>query len=68
MSKTRITRVTVKRGEPLPRLEIDWTGIKDMTDAEVMAAALSDPDAQPMTLEELARMRRVRRVKPPSKA
>jgi putative transcriptional regulator len=28
-----------------------------MTDEEVVAAALSDPDAQPLTPEELARMR-----------
>jgi putative transcriptional regulator len=34
-----------------------------MTDEEVMAAALSDPDAQPLTPEQLARMRRVPRVK-----
>jgi putative transcriptional regulator len=34
-----------------------------MTDEEVMAAALSDPDAQPLTPEQLARMRRVSRVK-----
>jgi len=68
MSKTRITRVTVKKGEPLPRGKTDWARLEAMTDDEVIAAALSDPDAQPMTLEELARMRRVRRVKPPSKA
>jgi putative transcriptional regulator len=30
-----------------------------MTDAEVLEAALSDPDAQPRTPEQLARMRRV---------
>jgi putative transcriptional regulator len=34
-----------------------------MTDEEVVAAALSDPDAQPMTPEQLAKMRRVSRVK-----
>jgi len=32
-----------------------------MTDEEVMAAALSDPDAQPLTPEQLARMRRAQR-------
>jgi putative transcriptional regulator len=36
-----------------------------MTDEEVMAAALSDPDAQPLTPEQLAKMRRVSRVKVP---
>lgn len=34
-----------------------------MTDQEVMDAAQEDPDAQPLTLEQLARMRRVSRVK-----
>jgi len=63
MSKTGTTRVTVKPGEPLPRGETDWARVKAMTDEEVMAAALSDPDAQPLTPEQLARMRRVPRVK-----
>jgi putative transcriptional regulator len=36
----------------------DWTALDAMTDDEVHAAALSDPDAQPMTDAELARMRR----------
>jgi putative transcriptional regulator len=34
-----------------------------MSNDEVMGAALSDPDAQPLTPEQLARMRRVSRVK-----
>jgi putative transcriptional regulator len=34
-----------------------------MTDEEVLAAAQSDSDAQPITPEELAKMRRVSRVK-----
>jgi putative transcriptional regulator len=34
-----------------------------MTEAEVHAAALADPDAQPLTPERLATMRRVPRVK-----
>jgi putative transcriptional regulator len=34
-----------------------------MTDGEVIEAALSDPDAQPMTPEELSRMRRLPDVK-----
>jgi putative transcriptional regulator len=63
MSKTGITRVTIKPGEPLPRGDTDWPRVRAMTDEEVMAAALSDPDAQPLTPEQLARMRRVPRVK-----
>jgi putative transcriptional regulator len=63
MSKTGTTRVTRKPGEPLPRGDTDWARLDAMTDEEVVAAALSDPDAQPLTPEQLARMRRVSRVK-----
>lgn len=63
MSKTGITRVTVKPGEAAPRGRTDWARLKAMTDAEVEAAALADPDAQPLTPEQLAQMRRVSRVK-----
>ena len=37
----------------------NWARLDAMTEEEVMAAALSDPDAQPSTKEQLARMRRV---------
>jgi putative transcriptional regulator len=41
----------------------DWSRVDAMTDAEVHAAALSDPDAQPMSDEEFARAPRVPRAK-----
>jgi putative transcriptional regulator len=41
----------------------DWQRLRDMTEAEVEAAALGDPDAQPLTGAMLAQMRRVPRVK-----
>jgi putative transcriptional regulator len=63
MSKTGTTRVIVKPGEPPPRGNTDWKQLDAMTDAEVLAAARSDPDAQPLTREQVARMRRVSRVK-----
>jgi putative transcriptional regulator len=37
--------------------------MRPMTEAEVHAAALADPDAQPLTEERLARMKRVPRTK-----
>ena len=37
--------------------------MRPMTDEQVHAAALRDPDAQPLTEERLARMRRVPRTK-----
>ncbi len=63
MSKTGITRVNVKPGEPPSRGDTDWARVNAMTDEEVLAAALADPDAQPLSPEQLAKMRRVSRVK-----
>ena len=47
---------TGRTGAPLKPL-------RPMTDEEVMAAALSDPDAQPLTPEDFKRMRRIPRAK-----
>lgn len=63
MSKSFTTQVTVKPGEPLPRGETDWVRVDAMTDEEVLEAARSDPDAQPLSPEDLAKMSRVSRVK-----
>ena len=63
MKKTDITRVTLKHGEDLPRGATDWAAVSAMTDEDVLAAALSDPDAQPLDSEALAKMRRVSSVK-----
>jgi putative transcriptional regulator len=49
-----------KTFEPAPH---DWTRLDAMTDAERHAAALADPDAQPLTPERLARMKRTPQVK-----
>ena len=38
--------------------ETDWARIEAMTDEEVLQNALSDPDAQPLTPEQLSRLRR----------
>jgi putative transcriptional regulator len=40
----------------------DWERVRAITDEEVEAAALSDPDAQPLTEEELSRMKLVPRA------
>jgi putative transcriptional regulator len=42
--------------DPKPVDRTDWERVDRMTDEEIEAAALSDPDAQPMTDEELAGM------------
>jgi putative transcriptional regulator len=55
--------MTVKPGDAPPRGDTDWTRVDAMTEDEVLAAALSDPDAQPLSQEELATMRRVSPMK-----
>jgi putative transcriptional regulator len=55
--------MTVKAGDAPPRGGTDWTRIEAMTEDEVLAAALADPDAQPLSPEKLAKMRRVSPVK-----
>ena len=54
MSDAGTTKKTVKH---------DWGRVDIMSDEQVHAAAMSDPDAQPLTDEEFARVRRVPRVK-----
>ena len=41
----------------------DWSRADAMTDEAAHAAALGDPDAQPLTQEDMERMRRVPRAK-----
>ncbi len=47
---------------PLPD-RTDWARVDAMTDEEIHAAAMADPDARPMTPEQMAKARRVPRVK-----
>jgi putative transcriptional regulator len=63
MSKNSTSRVVRYSRDNLPADRTDWVRIDAMTEGEVLAAALSDPDAQPLTSEQLAKMRRVPRVK-----
>ena len=52
MSEENITRVTLNPNNP-SKGKTDWEQVDGMTEAEIHAAALSDPDAQPVTPEEL---------------
>ena len=47
---------------PLPD-RTDWSRVDAMTDEEVHAAAMADPNARPMTPEEMAKARPVPRVR-----
>jgi putative transcriptional regulator len=63
MSKNGTSKVVRYSRDNLPRDKTDWARIDTMTDEEVVAAARSDPDAQPLTRKQLAKMRPVSRVK-----
>jgi putative transcriptional regulator len=61
MRKTVTTRVTAKSGDRKGATE--WNRVRAMSEAELRRSALADPDAQPLTKTQLAKMRRVSRVK-----
>ena len=58
MSDAGTTKTTRK-----PRSKTNWSRFDAMTDEERHAAALSDPDAQPLTPEVLKRMKWTPRAK-----
>ena len=69
-SKTTLVRRRLKGGHwyevrpdgterRLPDKVPDWSRLDAMTDEEKLAAARSDPDAQPSTERQLKRMRRI---------
>ena len=57
MSKNDTSKVVRYSRDKLPPDKTDWARVDAMTDEEVLAGALSDPDAQPLTPEQLAKMR-----------
>ena len=48
---------------PFPPDPTDWAGLREMTEEEINAAALTDPDNPPRTLELQKRLKRVPQVK-----
>lgn len=66
MNKTSTTYGRQQDGKTLnnrSKKSFDTPPVQEMTEEEVHAAALSDPDAQPLTKEDFARMKRTPRVK-----
>ena len=47
---------------PKSETGFDWSAVQALTEKQIHAAALADPDAQPLTEEQLASMRPVPRV------
>lgn len=65
MSKSNII-ATKRQSNGAPRLlpeTTDWERLRGMGDEEVAAAAAADPDARPMTPEQLRTAKRVPRIK-----
>lgn len=60
MSGADTMKKTAKRTS---RPNHDWSRFDAMTEAEKHAAALSDPDARPLTDEDMKRMKRTPRAK-----
>src|SRR6478752_6016028 len=54
------TLIDLSTGKPFESpSKTDWERLRNMTEEEIEANALSDPDNPPLTEEELSRMRRV---------
>jgi hypothetical protein len=65
--------IRVARVDPAPHdftmeTKHDWSAADALTEEQVHAAALADPDAQPLTEERLTTMRRVPRARSISRA
>ena len=52
------------KAKKLPRGKTNWNEIDSLPDDEIKRRARCDPDAQPLTKEQLAAMRRIPDVKP----
>ncbi len=52
MSENGTTKVSLNRDNPITG-KTDWQRLESMTNAEVLRAAESDPDAQPLAPQQL---------------
>ena len=58
-----MSRVTRFSADSLPVDRTDWERLRARTDDEVSAAALADPDAQPLSPDQMAAMETVPNLK-----
>jgi putative transcriptional regulator len=65
MKKSGIVTVTRRLGDPLRDTGTDWAKVAALTDEQIHAAALSDPDAQPLPrdMRGLTRIPNVKRLR-----
>jgi len=62
MSSKALKIALPSRGQVLHRQLTDWSAVDALTDGEIVSAALSDPDAHPLTEEQLRECRRLSTV------
>ena len=60
MSKKNTSKVVRYSRDSLPPDQTDWARVKALTDDEALAAAQSDPDAQPLTEDNCRNAPRLR--------
>ena len=60
MSETFITRITLDKARKLKDLT-DKERVNSLSESEIEANALSDPDNQPLTSTSLKKVRRIKR-------
>lgn len=63
MKKRSTSKLVRFSADRLPRDRTNWARVNAMSDDDVTAAALADPDSQPLGPAQLAKMRRISRVK-----
>ncbi len=60
MSETSITRITLEEAKKMEDLT-DSERVNSMSESEIEANALSDPDNQPLSPDSLKKVRRIKR-------
>ncbi len=58
MSETSITRTTLKSAKKLEDLT-DWERVNSLSESEIEANALSDPDNQPLSPNTMKNVRKI---------
>jgi len=63
MKKAGTIKVSHEPGASPVATETDWSTVDALTDAQIRAAALADPDAQPLAVADAAQLRKLVNVK-----
>jgi len=61
MNETSITRTTLEAAQQSEDLT-DWKQVQSLSDSEIEANALSDPDNQPLSPDTMKHLKKVKRT------